>query len=53
MDFIMLKLIRRLSTQKALFECFYCKSIYETLEEAIQARQEANVKYGFHSNHGK
>lgn len=30
MDFIMLKLIRRLSTQKALFECFYCKSIYET-----------------------
>lgn len=29
MDFIMLKLIRKLSTQKALFECFYCKSVYE------------------------
>ena len=29
MNFIMLKLIRKLSTHKALFECFYCKSIYE------------------------
>ena len=27
--------------------------VYKTLEEAIQARQEANVKYGFHFNHGK
>ena len=27
--------------------------VYKTLEEAIQARQEANMRYGFHSNHGK
>ena len=26
---------------------------YDTLEEAAQARADANVEYGFHRNHGK
>ena len=27
--------------------------VFDKLEDAIQARKDANVKYGFHSNHGK
>ena len=31
-----------------------CKYLgqYDTLEEAASAREEANIKYGFHKNHG-
>ena len=33
----------------------YCKHIgrYDTLEEAIKARELANINYNFHPNHGK
>lgn len=27
--------------------------LFDTLEEAKQARKEADIKYGFHKNHGK
>lgn len=26
---------------------------FDNLEDAIKARQEAEIKYGFHPNHGK
>lgn len=30
-----------------------CLGTYDTLEEAAEARHQANIRYGFHENHGR